>query len=291
MGQTPPPTGDRIATEVEREMQLRLYRLRNVVLAPSEYHVYLHPDDFRHIELIVPRIVLDIQTCLNALVERLNETPAWSRVLGMPKSPPIEVPAGGWAIHIKPSMNGEVAQGELGIHSRLSVPVHTTYGSGAGTVKVAQTIVSGTDRRTAFSEEPAAAVPLAQQQPAAVVTAAPSATGPRTAPDGPRLIYTDDSGAHVYVITKDLTKIGRGGEAHWVDLTLVTGTKVSREHCHIRRDANGAFFLRDVGSWGTHVNGAKVPKFDEGDASTEHPLGDSASIDLAGLVRIDFRTQ
>jgi len=284
MGQTPPPTGDRIATEVEREMQLRLYRLRNVVLAPSEYHVYLHPDDFRHIELIVPRIVLDIQACLNALVERLNNVPAWSRVLGMPAGPPIEVPAGGWAIHIKPSMNGEVGQGEIGIHSRLSVPMQTTYGSGAGTVKVAQTIVSGTDRRTSFSEE-------AQQAQAAASAAAPgTGTAQRTAPDGPRLIYTDDSGAHVYGITKDLTKIGRGGEAHWVDLTLVTGTKVSREHCQIRRDDSGAYVIRDVSSWGTQVNGKPIPRFVEGDPSTEHPLGDSASIDLAGSVRIDFRT-
>lgn len=274
MSQTPPPTGDRIATEIEREMQLRLYRLRNVVLAPSEYHVYLHPDDFRHIEFVIPRIVLDIQTCLNALVDQLNTAPAWSRLLGVTKQAPIEIPAGGWAIHIKPALNGEVAPGELGIHSRLSVPVQTTYGSGAGTVRIAQTIVSGTDRQTTFREEHVQA-----------------ATGPKpTAATGARLTYTDDRGAHVYAIVKDLTKIGRGGEAHWVDLTLTTGTKVSREHCQIRRDASGAFFLRDVSTWGTQVNGHAVAKFVEGDASTEQQLADGATIDLASTVRMEFRT-
>ena len=42
--------------EVQRELQLRLFPLRNVVLAPSEYHVYLHPDDFEHVRHVVPRI-------------------------------------------------------------------------------------------------------------------------------------------------------------------------------------------------------------------------------------------
>ncbi len=49
-----PPTGERIASEVEREMEERLYRLRHVVLAPAEYHIYLHPADFKHIEDVAP---------------------------------------------------------------------------------------------------------------------------------------------------------------------------------------------------------------------------------------------
>ena len=67
-----PPDGDKIATEVEREMEQRLYRLRHVVLAPAEYHVYLHPDDFSHIKDVASLIELDVQQCLNAAVERMN---------------------------------------------------------------------------------------------------------------------------------------------------------------------------------------------------------------------------
>lgn len=267
-----PPNGNRIASEVERELQLRLFPLRNVVLAPSEYHVYLHPEDFEHVRHVVPRIVHDIQDCLNALVRRLNGRSNWSRMLGVAK-PPIELPSGGWAVHIKPALNGDVGRGELGIHSRLSVPPQPRYGSGAGTVRVAQTIVSGTDRRVVDHAEPLE-----------------RSTGAGPGAGGPRLMFSDDNGAHVFPLTKDLTKIGRGGEDYWVDVTLTTGTKVSREHCHIRRDASGGFFLRDVSSWGTRLNGQPLIKYVETDpAAMESELTDGASIQLADAVMLEFR--
>ena len=276
-----PPNGNRIASEVERELQLQLFPLRNVVLAPSEYHVYLHPDDFEHIRHVVPRIVHDVQECLNALVARLNARSSWTKVIGVSK-PPIEVPPSGWAIHINPALNGDVARGDLGIHSRLSVPPQARYGSGAGTVRVVQTIVSGTDRR----------VVGARDEPAGDATGATPSTGVRAAAGGPRLSYSDDNGAHVFVITKDLTKIGRGGEDYWVDLALTTGTKVSREHCHLRRDASGAFFLRDVSSWGTRLNGQPLAKYVEGDpAAAEYEVADGATIQLADSVVMEFRVR
>ena len=267
-----PPNGNRIASEVERELQLRLFPLRNVVLAPSEYHIYLHPDDFEHVRHVVPRIVHDIQDCLNALVKRLNGRPNWSRMLGVARAP-IELPPGGWAIHINPALNGDVGRGEIGIHSRLSVPPQPRYGSGAGTVRVVQTIVSGTDHRVVGHADSVEAP-----------------TGARTGAGGPRLMFSDDSGAHVHPLTKDLTKIGRGGEDYWVDVTLTTGTKVSREHCHIRRDASGAFVLRDVSSWGTRLNGRPLAKYVETDpAATEYELTDGAAIQLADAVTLEFR--
>lgn len=276
---TAPPNGNRIASEVERELQLRLFPLRNVVLAPSEYHVYLHPGDFDHIRHVVPRIVHDIQDCLNALVTRLNGRGRWATVIGVAR-PPIEIPAGGWAIHINPALNGDVGPGEIGIHSRLSVPPETTYGSGAGTVRVVQTIVSGTDHRIVGE----------RHEPQAPATApARPATGARAAAAGPRLTYSDDTGAHVFAVAKDLTKIGRGGDDYWVDLALVTGTKVSREHCHIRRDASGALFLRDVSAWGTRLNGRPLAKYSESDPATEYELSDGASIQLADAVMLELR--
>lgn len=281
-----PPNGDRIASEVERELQLRLFPLRNVVLAPSEYHIYLHPDDFEHVRHVVPRIVHDIQDCLNALVKRLNNRSGWSRVLGMPTAP-IEMPAGGWAIHINPALNGDVRRGELGIHSRLSVPPQSRYGSGAGTVRVVQTIVSGTDRKVVGErDEPqrAEAVPHG-----AITAPAPSTTNARAGIGGPRLMFSDDNGAHVFAVTKDLIKIGRGGEDYWVDVTLVTGTKVSREHCHIRRDGSGTFYLRDVSTWGTRLNGQPIAKYADGDAASEYELADAATIQLADAVMLEFR--
>ena len=52
--------------------------------------------------------------------------------------------------------------------------------------------------------------------------AAEDSTVARTGIGGPRLMVSDDSGAHVYPLTKELTKIGRGGEDYWVDVTLTS---------------------------------------------------------------------
>jgi hypothetical protein len=289
-----PPTGERIALEVEREMEERLYRLRHVVLAPAEYHIYLHPDDFKHIEDVAPRIALDVQLCLNSLVERLNRRSRLSELITRRRAP-IEIPAGGWAIYLKPALNNEVGPGELGIHSRLSVPSASRFGSGAGTTRIVQTVVSGTDRRSTVKNE-VAAPREATGHPGHETPAGSSASGrtPRPAPrPGARLTYTDDRGAHGFVIAKELIKIGRGGNAHWVDLTVVTTPKVSREHCRIRRDSTGRFFIQDVSAWGTFVNGTPVPKFVDGPAapSTERELTDGASIRLADAVTLEFRVE
>jgi hypothetical protein len=295
-----PPDGDKIATEVEREMEQRLYRLRNVVLAPAEYHIYVHPDDFAHIKDVASLIELDVQQCLNAAVERMNGRSSLLNLV-LPKRPPVEIPRGGWAIHIKPALNGDVGRGELAIHSRLSVPSAPKFGSGAGTVRIAQTVVSGTERRTLERDEAHTAVNSTAAVSAPKVKAAPSAAAlnavapsgpppvPGTRPRGARLTYHDETGEHDFAIGKELIKIGRGGAAHWVDIALVSGSKVSREHCRIRRDGAGRYFLQDVSSWGTFLNGQRMPKFEgnAGDAG-ERELADGASIRLADQVTIEF---
>ena len=189
-----PPDGDRIATEVEREMEQRLYRLRHTVLAPAEYHIYLHPDDFTHIKDVASLIELDVQQCLNAAVARMNGRSSLLNFV-LPRRPPVEVPRGGWAIHIKPALNGEVGPGELAIHSRLSVPQAPKFGSGAGTVRIVQTVVSGTERRTLERDEPHTAASGAPQAP------------PRHARRVTRaLTYSDETGEHEFTIAKELIR-------------------------------------------------------------------------------------
>ncbi len=287
-----PPTGDKIATEVEREMEQRLYRLRHVVLAPAEYHIYLHPDDFTHIKDVASLIELDVQQCLNAAVERMNGRSSLLNFV-LPKRPPVEVPRGGWAIHIKPALNGDVAPGELAIHSRLSVPQAPKFGSGAGTVRIAQTVVAGTERRTLERDEPhtAASSALHSALSSTPHTAASSAPQIRRSTEtrAARLTYSDETGGHEFTIAKELIKIGRGGAAHWVDVTLVAGSKVSREHCRIRRDATGRYFLQDISAWGTFLNGQRVPRFEgSGSEAQERELTDGASIKLADQVTLEF---
>ena len=286
-----PPTGDRIAAEVERELQERRYPLRQVTLVPAEYHIYLHPEDFSYIEPVVPRIVDDIQTCLNTLVERLNKRP-WSRIAIGARQPPVEVPVGGWVIYIKPAVNEEVDRGEIGIHSRLAVPAAARFGSGAGTVRITETIVSEGGRRTATRTEPALDSPAAVESAAASPNPGADREPRPLNTSGPRLDYTDQTGPHTYVIVKDLTKIGRGGTAHWVDVTVTTGPEVSREHCRVRHDGDGRFFLQDVSSWGTFLNGNRVAKYVDGDpAAIESELADGAQIRLADAVTLEFHAR
>jgi hypothetical protein len=296
--QLQPPSGQKIAAEIECEMEERLYPLRNVTLAPAEYHIYLHPDDFAYIEGIVPRIAEDVQTCLNALVERLNRRSIWSRLTDPQRYPPIEVPAGGWAVHIKASTNDEVNPGEIGIHSRLSVPASARFGGGAGTIRITETLVAGADRRSRTRTEPIPAQPARSATASVSLPPVPAGdAGPPPLPrpivlSGPRLLYRDDNGDHVHPISKDLTKIGRGGAEHWVDVMVTAGAQVSREHCRIRRDATGRLFLQDVSTWGTFLNGTAVEKFVDGDAAAcEHELSHGASIKLADAVTLELLLQ
>lgn len=294
-----PPSGDRIAAEVEKELEDRSYPLRHVILVPAEHYVYLHPDDFAQVEGIVPRIVLDIQACLNTLVQVRNRRTIFSRLTqGLKSRPPIEMPKAGWTVYIRPDPNGKVDRGDLGITSRLAVPADVKFGSGAGTVRISHTIVRGTDRQTTHEFEPMPGSPTEDPTPPIAPQVAPvppsPAAGGLTLPPrpkletGPRLTFSDNTGRRVFRLVKDLTRIGRGGDAHSVDLEVVTGPEVSREHCRIRRASNGRFFLQDVSSWGTSVNGKAVPKFEENHIATEVELPDGAVVQLASAVTMRF---
>jgi hypothetical protein len=296
MNVTNPPTGLKIVQELVREMEDRLYPLFYRTLAPPVYHIYLHADDYRELEAIVPLIVADAQRQLNDRVDQLNKRPRWA-VIG--DKSPIEVPPGGWAIVFRPDANGEIAPGELGIVSRLSVPVSLRYDGGASTVRIGRTVVTGTVRRTSVAED----VAHSPTHPAHSDTEH-SAERPdirdETRPLGPAvptgiasLAYVDEDGPHVALMRKDVISIGRGGSTHWVDVQVAADTHISREHCRIRHDA-GRFFLQDVSTWGTSINGSKVAPFlrtNNGrveETGQEHQLPRRARIDLAGALVIEF---
>jgi pSer/pThr/pTyr-binding forkhead associated (FHA) protein len=135
--------------------------------------------------------------------------------------------------------------------------------------------------------------------PAAVisVTSAPAAP-PRQAPsDGPiaRLTYEDASGSHRFDVVADTVTIGRGGAAYKVDLRVAAAEDVSREHARIRRDReSGTFYLIDLSTLGTTLNGRHVPRgVLEADGvkrenGAESLLPDRARIGQAGTVFLDF---
>jgi hypothetical protein len=312
------PSGRTIILELVREMEERLYPLLYRVLAPRAYHVYLHPDDYREIETITPVIAADAQRALSERVDSLNRRPRWQGLL-LGKQPPVELPAAGWEISIHPDANSELTRGQIGIVSRLAVAASPTFEGGTPTTRIARTVVTGSLRRTATREEPAAtAVPpsaAAVSTPRLAVPAAISPTESATAVAEPRvepsavalpkveaargiarLAYVDEQGPHVFVMRKDVVSIGRGGSAHWVDVQVATGPRVSREHCRIRRGDDGRFLLQDLSAWGTAVNGERVKPFVRTTAAgqleetgEEHALPRDARIQLADALLIEFQ--
>ena len=292
-------------------MEGRLYPLLYRVLAPRAYHVYLHPDDYREIQTIAQVIAADAQRALTDRVDALNRRPRWHGLL-LGKQPPIEPPSAGWEIAIHPDANSELEHGQIGIVSRLSVPPTPTFEGGTPTTRIARTVVTGTLRRTTTREEATApsvpqivrssvSTPLVAVAAAPAVAAVPAAATAESRVEAARgiaqLAYVDEQGPHVFVIRKDVVSIGRGGSAHWVDVQVTTGPRVSREHCRIRRAADGHFFLQDLSTWGTSVNGQRVKPFVHTSSAgqleetgQEHELSRDARIQLADALLIEFQT-
>src|SRR3954468_16439886 len=95
------PSGRTIWKAVRDELMLNLYPLPFSTIAPTVYHVYLHPDDFDAIEGLSARIVGQVQQALTAEVETINNGLQRStrrmltRLLDREEMSPIEVPAAG----------------------------------------------------------------------------------------------------------------------------------------------------------------------------------------------------
>lgn len=266
-----PPSGRDIWHAVKDELTANLYTLPFSRLAPTVYHVYLHPDDFETIEGIVPRLVEDISTAVGQEIGRLNaESSRLGRLRGMLRKsqvePPIEAPEA-LQIFIQADQDGEVQPGALGIVSRLMVPAPREF-VGPATVRTVKTTIADGRRTSTVVETVGAARAV--------------------------LAYRDDVGDQVVPIMKDLVKVGRGGSGAWADVQVFSSQKVSREHCWIIRDGSGQFFIRDVSVWGTSVNGEPIPpavRSAEGTVSepgAQAPLPPNARIQLADALVIEF---
>jgi hypothetical protein len=285
------PDGRHIWKAVRDELMLNLFPLPYSTLAPGVYHVYLHPDDFDAVENVCQRITAQIERALTAEVEKMNgqlerrSRRVLTRILEREELAPIEMPAGGWKVHIQADRNGELSRGFLGIVSTLSLPPPAEYG-GTPTTRIVKSVVGGRNRTS--TTEVRQAPPSASPLPAPSAPVSTHDSGERA-----RLTYQDDQGPHIFIMRKDSVSVGRGGSSAWVDVQVITGSKVSREHFRVRRDAGGRFFIQDVSLWGTTVNGEALPpavKTADGVArpGPEQELPPSARIGLADALTIQF---
>ena len=261
-------------------MRQNIEPLKYSVLAPSRYIVYLHPGEYARLEGVVPILRAETIRALNEALGALNRRSIIdryaARVFGNP-GPMVQNAGREWDIEFVPDPDGDLAEGDILVDSELLLPESPELGAGARTRKIT-TVHSGpnTTSRERLLEPPPA--PSAGQKAFA------------------RLAYEDNAGQHSHDIAKDSVTIGRGGITYPVDVRIVSSVDVSREHARIRRDAlSGRFFLVDLSSLGTTVNGRHVPRgYDDSEGTkrengVETPLTDHVRIGLADTVYIDFQ--
>jgi len=278
------PTGLSIWNAMREELRLNLYPLPYTTLPPTIFHVYLHPADFDRVEGVVPRLVSELQQALSDEVRRINQGReksggVLSRLIAQAEAPPVEVPPAGWEVHVNADRNGTLHPGEIGIDSMLPLPPPLEFG-GPATTRIVKSVLNDTGRSSTTIEI---------TPPAAANAQAPDIDLRERA----TLTYDDERGHHQFSMCKDTLSVGRGGSAVWVDVQVFTTAKVSREHCRLRRDRSGRFFIQDASSWGTSVDGVPIPAAEKGAdgvlrPGAERELVAPARIQLADALVLDF---
>ncbi len=274
----PLATGKSIILEVVGCLRANVEPLLYSTVAPTRYFVYLHPSDFERLQGLIPRLEAEARRALDEEVRR------WNAEARPPRSPldwfrrksgapPIEAPAAGWEIRFEADVDGEMSPGDIAVASELALPQAAEL-SGSKTRRIT-TLRSGEHTTTR------------EQVLEGTAEAGGTVFG--------RLTYDDRKGRHEFAITRSLVIVGRGGIGYWVDVKLDISPDVSREHLRIRRDeADGQFFLKDMSTLGTTLDGAPVPPSLElvdgvrRDRGVEVKLPPRARIGLANAVVVEF---
>ena len=270
------PARDVIEAVLEN-MRSNLEPLKYSTLAPSRYLIYLHPAEYARLEGIIA--ILQDQT-IRALSEEVVGRNRHSllrqyaqRILG-DRNPRIENPSGKWSVEFFPDPDGDILEGDILIDSELLLPASPELGIGERT-RLVSTLRSG-------------------QRTTARVRTVTQSIGSSGAESFAKIVYDDSAGHHSYDV-KDSVTIGRGGMTYPVDIKIVSSVDVSREHARIRRDPQtGGFFLIDLSTLGTTLDGRHVPRgYDDVDGTkrengAETLLPDQARIGLADTVYLSF---
>ena len=272
------PARDIIEAVVDN-MRKNLEPLKYSTVAPSRYTVYLHANEYARLEGIIPLLKDQTMRALSEELQALNRRSSMRRWVERwrRKAPPeIRNAAPEWGVEFLADPDGDMQEGDLLVDSELILPANPDLGVGERTRRIT-TVHEGprttTHERSAVRTQSIAAAPVLA-----------------------RIDYEDDDGHHSCDIVKDSTTIGRGGITYPVDIRIASSPDVSREHVRLRRDPKtGHFFVIDLSSLGTTLNGRHVPKgYDEIDGTkrengAETLLPDSATIGLADTVFLQFR--
>lgn len=258
---------------------MRNYRepLKYSVVAPSRYIVYVHPDEIARLNGILPLLREQAERALSEEVAKLNRRSVvrtWLDRLFQGHRPATESASGSWHVEFLADPDGELDPGGILVHSELLLPSAPELGVGQRTRRIT-TVRMGAQTTThvQVDDPPTTKVKVKA-----------------------RLEYDDGAGQPAYDIVKDSVTIGRGGAAYPVSMKIAASADVSREHARVRFDSGTAsYFLIDLSSLGTTVNGVRVPRGyeDAGGGKRENgvevPLPDGARIGLADTAFLTFR--
>lgn len=270
------PARDLIDAVLEN-MRNNLEPLKYSTLVPNRFVVYLHPDEFSRVESIVPILQEQTSRALEDELRKLNNRPVYRRYIDRlaGSAVPIENAGREWQIEFHPDADNELAFGDILIHSELILPASgDDLGAGQRTRRITTVHIG---QRTTKREETVSR------------TAGASSVVHAT------LKYEDNAGPHTFEVSRDSIVIGRGGIAYTADVRIDSSVDVSREHARIRRDpGSGAFFIIDLSTLGTTLNGQRLPKgYDVADGTkrengVETPLPSGSRIGLAETVFLQF---
>jgi hypothetical protein len=258
-------SGQVVISELLRNMELGRFEMTYTVLLPCAFTIYLNPEDHAALSGVFDLIAEDAR---RALRTRTAEWNSKRRAFGLSKGKAAKehkIACRDWEIEFLE--DGEVPAGDVEIHSELN--------------ETAQPGFRGT-KTTLLEREPTAG----GQRSTSERTGGERASAGRREAIYAELRYEDDSGPQVYLVTQNRVRVGRGGDEKLMDLALYTNDEVSREHLILRRDAStGAFYVSDVSTNGTWVNGKRLRR------GTEETLGERAEIGIGEVLTLAFEVR
>ncbi len=235
------------------------------------------PRSTGRVETLIPVLQEQTARALEDELRKLNNPPVYRRYIDRltGSSIPVENAGREWQIEFHPDADNELAPGDILIHSELLLPsTGDDLGAGQRTRRITTVHVG---QRTTRREESV------------------SRTATTSASVHARLEYQDDAGPHVFDMARDSIVIGRGGLTYRADVRIDSSVDVSREHARIRRDPrSGAFYIIDLSTLGTTLNGQALPKgYDAVDGTkrengVETPVPSGSRIGLADTVFLQF---
>jgi hypothetical protein len=279
---TAPVTPAEIIDLMLEEFRAEILELRYSCVVRSVFLVYLSSRDMKRLAPVLELTKGQAIRALNEALATLNKKKL--RIPGLPSNQKrYEMIGDAWVVEFHENTDDDAEENPLIIQSefapRQQIQRDRDDRIGTETVRITKRGVSGL---TSTTTETVCSASMLNRTANNVVYAT--------------FEYQDERGNQAFEMTKDRIKIGRGAADTWVDLRLHTKQDISREHVQVRLDtASGKFFIKDLSTYGTSVDGKKLtPSMDrangaETDLDIEAPLPPKAKISLAGVLTLQFR--